>query len=717
MNNTPLGEEARKAGNSLAKYLDAQKEAPAGPTERKFIRKVFGDVLHELRKDPRYKDLSMADLQASLWYAEKRLYETAKEDVHTGDVAGYEDESAPDYANAARDLVLSKGISQRKIDNLLKRGEEDARTRATRLEGLEGTETDRGEQGASRGFTESEKRTFKEEHATKHIRSNKQGNDAPQWTYTRRGDEPSRGPRVLKSLGVTYEGEWQLGPKGTNAFRRNGIPTPNIYELDSQGGPKNGPSNAERFAQAIQEAKDSNPHGASVYVYSPEEYANMRLFLTKDGKAGVAVKPDGDIVSVFKHKDAPSGTARSLLELAIEAGGRKLDAFDTILPDIYSAHGFKAVSRTPWEEQYAPEGWDKAKYKKYNRGEPDVVYMVYDPSHFGFHENSHGKVFKGANNQSRAVNLQNRTADLISTQNKPIPSIPATPAVDRINMAHKDVTKRVPELTEGAKQLFEGKLSHDDYTKLVDQYKPITPYEFVPALATPEEMASALNKNQLPKLMASRNLPEGYSVAVRLDIPAYTRHNVWIPTIHEPKAGFMAGAPIGYDSFSSLTNAELGVVPKSAQLYATGRTDKNTFATIKGNWKKMTPEEAQAQAQKYLKDKKWSQVGMDPERHSYFYDRKTGNPVTHADEILQVGPLVLAKNAKNLSKKGDFAYKTGGAVQSLETNLPALPKTDYHSIDKLMSHISKEHKIQPKKLHDDFVAKHHLTPDTWIKRK
>jgi hypothetical protein len=59
----------------------------------------------------------------------------------------------------------------------------------------------------------------------------------------------------------------------------------------------------------------------------------------------------------------------------------------------------------------------------------------------------------------------------------------------------------------------------------------------------------------------------------------------------------------------------------------------------------------------------------------------------------------------------------GGAVRSLETNLPALPKTDYHSIDKLMAHISKEHKIAPQKLHDDFVAKHHMTPDTWIKRK
>jgi hypothetical protein len=63
------------------------------------------------------------------------------------------------------------------------------------------------------------------------------------------------------------------------------------------------------------------------------------------------------------------------------------------------------------------------------------------------------------------------------------------------------------------------------------------------------------------------------------------------------------------------------------------------------------------------------------------------------------------------------SFAKGGAVRSLETNLPALPKIDYHSIDELMTHISKEHKIAPQKLHDDFVAKHRMTPDTWIKRK
>lgn len=89
-----------------------------------------------------------------------------------------------------------------------------------------------------------------------------------------------------------------------------------------------------------------------------------------------------------------------------------------------------------------------------------------------------------------------------------------------------------------------------------------------------------------------------------------------------------------------------------------------------------------------------------------------------AEDIARLREYLSYDKPKKKAKGGAIRnMASGGAVQSLETNLPALPKTDYHSIDKLMAHISKEHKIPPQKLHDDFVAKHHMTPDTWIKRK
>ena len=140
------------------------------------------------------------------------------------------------------------------------------------------------------------------------------------------------------------------------------------------------PAGAQRFHDAIAGAKDDNAFGAAVHVYSPDEYAQMRLFTTPDGKAGFALKGD-DIISVFKRSDANArGAANSMLALATQEGGRRLDAFDTVLPELYSKSGFTAVARLKWNEAYKPPGWDKATFKEFNGGEPDVVFMVHDPA-------------------------------------------------------------------------------------------------------------------------------------------------------------------------------------------------------------------------------------------------------------------------------------------------------------------------------------------------
>mgnify|MGYP006921293764 CR=1 FL=1 len=127
-----LGDEMRKAGNALTKYLDGQKEAPSGPPERGNIRKVFSRALTELQRE--YPALTMSDLQALLWYPEKRLYDAAKAEEEGAE--GYADDEAPDYANAAADLARKTGVADadiaqaiQEIDNELQAAE---RTRATR---------------------------------------------------------------------------------------------------------------------------------------------------------------------------------------------------------------------------------------------------------------------------------------------------------------------------------------------------------------------------------------------------------------------------------------------------------------------------------------------------------------------------------------------------------------------------------------------------------
>lgn len=110
----------RKTANSLAKWIDGQKEAPKNASERNIIRDVFSDALTELKKD--YPDLTMADLQAVLWYAERRLYDSSKSSEK---IESYSDDEAPDYANAAAKLAVEKGISKEDIKNVRRRPETD----------------------------------------------------------------------------------------------------------------------------------------------------------------------------------------------------------------------------------------------------------------------------------------------------------------------------------------------------------------------------------------------------------------------------------------------------------------------------------------------------------------------------------------------------------------------------------------------------------------
>ena len=42
------------------------------------------------------------------------------------------------------------------------------------------------------------------------------------------------------------------------------------------------------------------------------------------------------------------------------------------------------MARIPWNDEFAPPGWDKeGVFKKYNNGEPDIIFFVYDSEYFG----------------------------------------------------------------------------------------------------------------------------------------------------------------------------------------------------------------------------------------------------------------------------------------------------------------------------------------------
>jgi hypothetical protein len=132
---------------------------------------------------------------------------------------------------------------------------------------------------------------------------------------------------------------------------------------------------AKKFHTAIFDAKVAlGDVGAAVDVYDTYAGKNMRLFLSPTGKSGLALKPDGDVVSVFRSGDDPGGLGPQMASLATQEGGRKLDAFDSVLPYVYNKAGYEDVTAAPFNREYAPEGWNYAKM-----GEPNVAGMVFRP--------------------------------------------------------------------------------------------------------------------------------------------------------------------------------------------------------------------------------------------------------------------------------------------------------------------------------------------------
>jgi len=225
----------------------------------------------------------------------------------------------------------------------------------------------------------------------------------------------------------------------------------------------------------------------------------------------------------------------------------------------------------------------------------------------------------------------------------------------RIDMYFKEVTQRIPQLTEAAKLVEAGEMTAGEYARLVNEHKPVTPYEFVPTPNTVEEIDLALTKNKKPKIGEPAKLEEGHNVGVRLDIPAYRDHGVWAVSVHEPGAGFKAGKSIGYDSVALVTEGKLGAHEPMSMKIAAGKA-KSTIAVVKGKWKNITPEAAVEMANEALTDPAWIQVGYDPERHSYFYNRATMEPVIEGAEVLQVGPLTLVK-APVYGDPSDFLFQ------------------------------------------------------------
>lgn len=83
---------------------------------------------------------------------------------------------------------------------------------------------------------------------------------------------------------------------------------------------------------------------------------------------------DGQNVITEPAPVPEKGTLRGLIPKLIKAGGKKLDNYDGKLTELYEEQGFRVTSKTPFNAEYAREGYDTKNPPEF------VVAMVYDPN-------------------------------------------------------------------------------------------------------------------------------------------------------------------------------------------------------------------------------------------------------------------------------------------------------------------------------------------------
>jgi len=236
-----------------------------------------------------------------------------------------------------------------------------------------------------------------------------------------------------------------------------------------------------------------------------------------------------------------------------------------------------------------------------------------------------------------------------------------------------------PELMEAAEKLRDGKLTQEEYRKLSNQLQPIITIEEMPKFPSKEEVVQALHATDKRKVEkgiigVNKEIPEGTPISARLDIPAYNDTDTWIVSLHDGTE--KSGATVGYAQTAVLNDVRFTTNPLAASSIATGKP-KTTIARMNGSYVNAEPDEVYEYTKEVLEGgaEGWTQVGMNPTRASFFYDKSDGMPVVSSEQVLQVGPLVMAYKVKKTTPDDEmfqFTNKRSGVTTNFNEGGMAL---------------------------------------------
>jgi len=291
--------------------------------------------------------------------------------------------------------------------------------------------------------------------------------------------------------------------------------------------------------------------------------------------------------------------------------------------------------------------------------------------------------YKGTDAQARAESY----ATELSTKATPVESKKGAPPELPVPAGFKPKKGRKPQVVMAARLLEKGEITKDQYDQYVNYYMPINP---IPEGVLESPIDDAVMRDILVNKIRSKKDPDkvnapiadGTRVGLRMDIPALewgqeNGVNGSVVSIHKGKKpdSASAGENISYKSAGALKNVKFAIrnegrafnvakqvepekaTTKEGKEVLKDEASKTPQQTMEGEWVNMDPAKVFALIKEKMQDPAWSQISMDPLRHSYFYDRDNKQPVIEASEVLQVGRFVLAKDVK-YADRNEFLYLT-----------------------------------------------------------
>jgi hypothetical protein len=464
------------------------------------------------------------------------------------------------------------------------------------------------------------------------------------------------------------------------------------------------------FRKAISAAAAASPAGQALYIYDESDYKDMTLFMSDDGMAGFALKGD-DIVSVFKHPKSPyRAVTIPMMRLAIEQGGRRLDAFDAGLATLYARSGFSVASRLRWDDEQADPNWNKANplfasssdSKWSTDGEPDVVFMYYNPETTGlyFNEGEYASDYGAALEEQSAAVERSRdyVPDTDAGPERPSLSRPKVPmiltsegvklgkrhiAVDGARLeqtsdflGQREIEHRVVHNLEELQDLTAARgdtatvsnMEVGDLKEVVPRIAEMIPNGTVyvstvmdPALGLQlesvgdsrnsdnlgqlykapdavEQMQEGLTPGKTPKIQTNRS-PDLEGQGVGLRIDIPFFKKTGEYVVTVHKGATKSVGPVlGYDSIARLS----GAVQFQADI------EKLQSVHIELGQKTPFATVAGSYAHDYSipadLDTAWTPVGFDPDKAVFFYDKRTGQEVVTGTDAVSVGNTVFTRN-------------------------------------------------------------------------